>query len=124
MTEECRNDGRIVKGLGDGYMLSFSDPHHAVDTGWRVIERRRESDGPGIHASLHQGVAIAHDGDYFGTVVNVAARILGAARRDELMATETVAEATPEFDWQHAGGSYIRGVPETIDLYKLVGPRG
>ena len=124
VTEECRNDGRIVKGLGDGYMLSFSDPHHAVDTGWRVIERRRESDGPGIHASLHQGVAIAHDGDYFGTVVNVAARILGAARRDELMATEVVAEATPEFDWQHAGGSYIRGVPETIDLYKLVGPRG
>ena len=124
VTEECRNDGRVVKGLGDGYMLSFSDPHHAVDTGWRVIERRRESDGPGIHASLHQGVAIAHDGDYFGTVVNVAARILGAARRDELMATEVVAEATPEFDWQHAGGSYIRGVPETIDLYKLVGPRG
>ena len=125
VTEECGSDGRVVKGLGDGYMLCFTETSRAVHTGWRVIERRRDADGPGIHASLHHGVAVAHDGDYFGTVVNVAARILAAARRDELMATEVVAEATsPDFEWEHAGGSYIRGVPDTIDLYKLVGPRG
>jgi adenylate cyclase len=124
VTEECGTSGRVVKGLGDGYMLAFPDSHDAVDTGWRIIERRRSEEGPGVHASLHQGVAVAREGDLFGSVVNVAARILGAARRDELMATATVAEATGSaFDWEHAGASYIRGLSQTVDLCRLVGPR-
>ena len=124
VTEECRSDGRVVKGLGDGYMLAFSDVRPAVGCAWRIIERRRGERGPGVHASLHHGVAMAHDGDYFGTVVNVAARILAASRRDELLATSTVAEATnSEFEWQDAGANYVRGMRETVDLYRLVGPR-
>jgi class 3 adenylate cyclase len=69
-------------------------------------------------------VAVAREGDLFGTVVNIAARILGAARRDELMATAAVAEATAaDFEWEDAGASYVRGVSETVDLHRLVGPR-
>ena len=124
VTEECRDGGRVVKGLGDGYMLAFSDVGAAVGTAWRIIERRRREPGPGIHASLHHGVAVVHDGDYFGTVVNVAARILAAARRDELLATSAVAQATDsEFEWQDAGANYVRGMTQTIDLCRLVGPR-
>lgn len=124
VTEECGPGGRVVKGLGDGYMLCFPEAHAAVETGRRVIERRREAEGPGVHASLHQGVTVVHDGDYFGRVVNLAARILAAARRDELMATGVVAEATAEdFAWDHAGPTYIRGVSEIVDLYRLAGPR-
>jgi class 3 adenylate cyclase len=124
VTEEVGRHGRIVKGLGDGYMLAFPKAHHAVDTGWRIIARRQEEEGPGVHASLHHGVAVAREGDLFGAVVNVAARILGAARRDELMATASVADATAsEFEWEDAGASHVRGVSETVDLRRLVGPR-
>jgi len=124
VTAECRPGGRIVKGLGDGYMLAFPEPGAAVRTGWEVIERHRESTGPGVHASLHHGVAVARDGDYFGTVVNVAARILAAARRDQLIATSTVAKATAaEFSWEDAGASYLRGVRGTVELCRLAGPR-
>src|SRR5687768_11486019 len=110
---ECRGDGRVVKGLGDGYMLAFADPADAVATGWRVITRRREEPGPGVHASVHHGVAVARGGDYFGTVVNVAARLLAEAQRHELMATRAVAEATAShFEWDHAGASHVRGVAQ------------
>jgi adenylate cyclase len=124
VTEETGTEGRIVKGLGDGYMLAFGDPRDAVDAAWRIIVRHRDGEGPGVHASLHQGVAVVRDGDYFGGVVNVAARILAAAKRDELVATEPVAEATDsDFHWEHAGASFIRGVRDTVDLYQLIGPR-
>lgn len=122
VTEECRN-GRVVKGLGDGYMLAFADVGDAVDTGWRVVERRRDAEGPGVHASLDHGVAVARDGDYFGTTVNVAARILATAGRDELMATTAVAQATESaFDWEDAGTKHVRGVTEPVGLRRLVGP--
>jgi adenylate cyclase len=122
VTEEC-HDGRVVKGLGDGYMLAFAGVGDAVDTGWRVVERRRDAEGPGVHASLDHGVAVARDGDYFGTTVNVAARILAAAGRDELMATAAVAHATEAaFDWEDAGARRIRGVSEPVGLCRLIGP--
>ncbi|HEX8075844.1 MAG TPA: adenylate/guanylate cyclase domain-containing protein [Thermoleophilaceae bacterium] len=123
VTEECGSTGRVVKGLGDGYMLAFSEARDAVGTGWRVIERHREDAELGIHASLHEGLAVVHGGDYFGTVVNVAARILAAAKRDELMATAAVATSTSEdFGWEDVGASYVRGVSGTVDLFRLVGP--
>ena len=124
VTEEC-HDGRVVKGLGDGYMLAFAEAPAAVETGWRVVERRREADGPGVHASLDYGVAVARDGDYFGTVVNVAARILAAAGRDELMATAAAAQASDgAFDWEDAGARQVRGVSEPVELRRLLGPTG
>jgi adenylate cyclase len=125
VTEECGTDGRIVKGLGDGYMVAFPDTLAAVNTAWRIIVRRRDEGGPGVHSSIHRGVAVVHEGDYFGTVVNLAARILAAAKRDELVATTAVAEATAsDFTWEHAGESYVRGVRERVALHLLVGPRG
>ncbi|MDQ3933724.1 MAG: adenylate/guanylate cyclase domain-containing protein [Actinomycetota bacterium] len=122
VTEEC-HDGRVVKGLGDGYMLAFAEVGDAVDTGWRVVERRRDAEGPGVHASLEHGVAVARDGDYFGRTVNVAARILAAAGRDELIATAAVAQATEStFDWADAGARRVRGVSEPLGLCRLIGP--
>jgi adenylate cyclase len=122
VTEECRG-GRVVKGLGDGYMLAFAEVRDAVATGWRVVERRRAADGPGVHASLDHGVAVARDGDYFGTTVNVAARILAVAGRDELMATAGVAQATEDaFAWEDAGAKRVRGVAEPVGLCRLIGP--
>ena len=122
VTEEC-HDGRVVKGLGDGYMLAFAEVGAAVDTGWRVVERRRDAEGPGVHASLEYGVAVARDGDYFGTTVNVAARILAAAGRDELVATAAVAQATgTAFDWEDGGARRVRGVSEPVGLCRLIGP--
>jgi class 3 adenylate cyclase len=66
-------------------------------------------------------VAVAREGDYFGRVVNLAARLLAAADRDELVATSDVARATPEFSWEHFGTRRIRGVNEQVDVYRLVG---
>ena len=122
--EACGGDGRVVKGLGDGYMLAFSDAADAVATGWGVIARRREEPGPGVHASVHHGVAVARDGDYFGTVVNVAARLLAQAQRDELVATRAVADATESrFEWDSAGAGSVRGVSEPVEVCRLRGPR-
>jgi adenylate cyclase len=82
------------------------------------------TDGPGVHASVHCGVAIARDGDYFGSAVNLAARLLAAAGRDELVATSPVVHATDtSFVWDQAGAVRIRGFAEPIEVFRL-GPRG
>ena len=113
---------RFMKSLGDGYMLTYAGADDAVAAGSRVIDGMRKNDMPGVHASVHQGVAITRDGDYFGGAVNLTARLLAAAGRDELVATrEAVGAAGPSFEWETAGTLKVRGMAAPVDVFRLCG---
>ncbi len=124
VSSELGEHGRVVKAMGDGYMLSFSDPREGVEACLHVIERMRGEDGPGVHASVHRGVALYRDGDYFGRTVNLAARLLGLAGNDEIVGSDAVAAATGEdFEWTSGGPQRLRGVGEPVEVYRLAGSR-
>jgi adenylate cyclase len=111
--------GELVKTLGDGAMLVYDEPADAVAAGRRIIASMRAPGLPGVHASIHHGVAIARSGDYFGGAVNLAARLLALARRDELLATEDVVARCGAFDWKPAGKRRLRGVATAVAVYAL-----
>lgn len=112
--------GRVVKLLGDGAMLAYDDPVDAVGAGARVIDTMRSTDLPGVHASAHHGVAIAREGDYFGSSVNLTARLLALGQRDELLATTAVVEASADaFEWESIGEHAIRGVGNAVAVHRL-----
>jgi adenylate cyclase len=113
--------GRIVKQLGDGAMLAYDDPVDAVAAGARLIAALRSTDLPGVHASVHHGVAIAREGDYFGSSVNLAARLLALGGRDELVGTDPVVEASANlFSWEPIGEHEIRGMGGPVAVHRLV----
>jgi adenylate cyclase len=121
--DERGDDGHVVKVLGDGYMLAYPHPGAAVAAGSRMIERAAAGAGPELHASVHHGVAVFRDGDYFGHTVNVAARLLDVATAGELLATEDVARSTAaDFKWSHVGLEHIRGLADPLDVWRLNGP--
>jgi adenylate cyclase len=113
---------RFMKALGDGFMLAYGDAGPAVGAGARIIEAMQVPHLPRVHASVHRGVAILREGDYFGSAVNLAARLLNAAGRDELMATDAVVESCgEEFRWEPRGKRRIRGVSEPVAVHRLAG---
>jgi adenylate cyclase len=113
---------RFQKSLGDGVMLAYDDPAYAVAAGSRIVgEMEANGDMPGVHASVHAGVAIVREGDYFGRTVNVAARLLNAAARDELVATRPVVDSCDEsFRWETSGLARVRGVRDPVEVFRLV----
>ena len=114
----------FTKALGDGFMLVYDDASAAVSAGGRVVDAMRGIDTPGVHASVHSGVAVVREGDYFGSAVNLAARLLLAAERDELVATRPVVEATGEtFLWDPAGTRQVKGMAEPVELFRLRGSK-
>jgi len=73
-----------------------------------------------VHASVHHGLTIARDGDYFGSAVNLTARLLDAAGRDELVATLPVVERTADScRWEPLGVREIRGVAQPVEVFRL-----
>ena len=118
---EC-DSGRVVKGLGDGFMLAFPDATAAVEAGLRIIERMAAEDAPDVHASVHAGPAIAREGDYIGRTVNLAARLLNLSGARELVASTEVAEQTGHrFHWESRGTTDIRGFAESVAVCRVKG---
>jgi adenylate cyclase len=113
-------EARLTKLLGDGFMCAYPTPELAVAAGARVIDAMREPGLPGVHASVHHGLAIPREGDYFGSAVNLTARLLGEAGRDELVATSDVVERCPDREWRPAGSLRLRGVSREVEVFKLV----
>jgi adenylate cyclase len=117
---ERGRDAHFTKALGDGYMLAYRHAYEAVAAGRRIIDRMRDTSSPGVHSSVHRGVAIAREGDYFGTSVNLASRLLDAAGADELVATtEAVHAAGDAFSWKPAGDVGVRGIAQPVAVFRL-----
>ena len=92
---EQRGEFLLMKSLGDGAMLVYPEGIAAVSAAARIIEQTRLRSPLPVHAGAHVGAAIARDGDYDGgSCVNLAARLLGVAQPDQLIATREVVDQT------------------------------
>jgi adenylate cyclase len=124
VVEEKGETGRIVKALGDGFMLAYPTGVDAVAAGHAMMRRMPRELGPALHGSVHEGLALYRGGDYFGRNVNLAARLLGLSGTDELLATRAVVDSTNElYRWQPRVTTQIRGLRDPIEIFRLVGPR-
>jgi class 3 adenylate cyclase len=83
-----------VKALGDGVMLRCEDPAAALRLGLRLAGQR---DVP-VRVGIHTGPAIERDGDWYGTTVNIAARLCDAAGSGQVLASEATMRAAGALD--------------------------
>ena len=95
--------GAVVKTIGDAVMATFTTPDRAVAAALRMREamerlnRERGSDDLLLKIGIHQGPCLAvvlndHQ-DYFGSTVNIAARVQGLAQDRSIFVSEPVVKA-------------------------------
>lgn len=128
------HNGAVIKTLGDAVMATFHSPADAVNAAIAMrdeIERFNQV-RPGedliLKIGIHHGPAIAvtlNDRlDYFGQTVNIAARVQGVARANEICMTHDVHDAPDvkalleafPVDVDHA---HLRGVDEDVAVYRV-----
>jgi adenylate cyclase len=113
--------GELVKVLGDGVMVHFNDAENAVRAGLAVIDRLRAEKLPSARVGINAGSMIRRGGDYFGTVVNVAARAADVARSCEVVVTTDVVEGWRggrDVHFSSLGAFKLRHVRHAVELYK------
>jgi len=72
--------GRVVKLIGDEVMFVSDDAVAAVDIALALIDAFAAHDVlPPLRAGIASGEVVARDGDFSGTIVNLAARALSVA---------------------------------------------
>ena len=83
-----------VKTIGDGLMLRCEDPALAIKLGLRIVrELEDDSNLPPVRVGMHTGPAVCREGDWYGTTVNVSARLCAAAGGGEMLVSEATSVA-------------------------------
>jgi len=114
---------RFVKSIGDAVMFVCPEPAPLLDVALKLVEAvDTDDDFPRLRAGVAAGMAVSRAGDWFGSPVNVASRITGAARPGTVLAADSVWEAvgdTGEFDGSFAGARRLKGVRNDVKLFRI-----
>jgi class 3 adenylate cyclase/YHS domain-containing protein len=115
-----------VKSIGDAVMLRVPDAAAAVELGLHLAHQTLSGHGsPAVRVGMHHGAAICRNGDYFGSAVNLAARISALASKHEVLMsayTATAAGAVAGMSYEARGHHDLKGVPDPVELVAAVRP--
>lgn len=121
-------DGRVVKTLGDAYLLAFRSATNAVLCAMGIHDRLAETDAEvdpdsrfTVRAAINVGDVRIDDGDVFGEAVNVASRIEGQAAPGEIQLSEAtwLAMTRSEVPAEEIGLVKLKGVQEKVRLFRV-----
>ena len=130
--------GAVVKTIGDAVMATFSTPDRAVAAALRMREAMhrlnhgRNGNGHdlllkiGIHEGPCLAVVLNDRQDYFGTTVNIAARVQGLADSRSILATGSVVKHPQSSSLLATSGltpvaqhRALRGIAEELAVYEI-----
>jgi len=127
-----RHNGHVVKMTGDGLHAAFAD---SLDAVLATLELQRALADPQateglelrVRCGVHAGHSEGRDGDFYGSVVNRAARIMAAAHGGQMLLSQAVVENVaprlpPPLSLRDLGLVRLRDLGGAERLYQLVEP--
>ncbi|HET8746623.1 MAG TPA: adenylate/guanylate cyclase domain-containing protein [Ramlibacter sp.] len=125
-----QHHGRVVKLLGDGLFVVFTQEEQAVTACIGIQERlQREPVRPGgigrpvqMQMGIESGEVVEIEGDCFGDAVNSAARLADLAGAQQILATQRVRAALPaplQDRLRSLGPMYLRGKSDATEVFRV-----
>jgi adenylate cyclase len=109
----AEHGGRVIKTLGDEVMFSTVDSASAVEIALRLTgDDRRGPQTPDVRGGLAWGPVLARDGDRFGTVVNLASRLVNLALPSTVLVSDELHDAVAgddRWDWKPLRPQRLKG---------------
>lgn len=119
--ELARHGARVVKFIGDEVMFVATDPAAACAAALGLVEVFTSGlDGVVPRGGLAYGEVLLRSGDYYGTVVNLASRLVDLAVPMEVLVSEPLADAATECTFEPAGKRLVKGFEHPITVRSLV----
>jgi adenylate cyclase len=113
---------RFIKTIGDEVMLVSSDPVALLDAVMDLVDATDgDDDIPRLRAGVATGMAVSRAGDWFGSSVNLASRVTGAARPGSVLVSESARDAIGDddrFTWSFAGARHLKNIKSDVKLYR------
>jgi predicted ATPase len=112
------HEGWLFKHTGDGICAAFASPRSAVDA---AVAAQRELGLP-VRMGIATGEAQLRDGDYFGPVLNRAARVMAAGHGGQILVADSTAILLSGMDLLDLGPRRLRDVPTPVGVFQIRAP--
>lgn len=121
-------NGRVIKTIGDAFLVVFDSPTDAVLCGMAVQEVLRQRNQTvaqenriDVRVAINLGEVELKDGDVLGEPVNIAARLEGIAEAGEVYFTEAVCLSMnrSEVPTTEVGERTFKGIPYPVRVYRV-----
>jgi predicted ATPase/class 3 adenylate cyclase len=107
--------GRLFKHTGDGVCAAFGSPRSAVDA---AVAAQRALELP-VRMGIATGEAELREGDYFGAVLNRAARVMAAGHGGQILVAESTAGLLSGVDLVDLGPRRLRDLPTAVGVFQV-----
>ncbi|MBF5044134.1 adenylate/guanylate cyclase domain-containing protein [Aggregicoccus sp. 17bor-14] len=120
--------GRVVKSIGDAFLVTFESPTQAVLSGiaiqdrlWQHNRSAPEAERMSVRVAINVGEVRLESNDVFGEPVNIAARVEALTEAGEVYFTEAVylAMNKAEVPSQEVGAFELKGIPGRIRVFRV-----
>jgi adenylate cyclase len=124
----AEHDGTVVKHQGDGFMLTFPSARRAVRcmiavqrdlANWAGVDPQRAVK---VRMGAHVGEAIQDAGDFYGSHVNLAARVANEAVGGQILVSSIVQQLVASRDDIHVGPGHeftLKGLDSAQVLHEV-----
>jgi len=107
--------GWMFKHTGDGVCAAFASPRSAVDA---ACAAQRALELP-VRMGLATGEAELREGDYFGAVLNRAARVMAAGHGGQILLADSTAGLLSGVDLIDLGPRRLRDLPTAVGVFQV-----
>jgi predicted ATPase/class 3 adenylate cyclase len=107
--------GWLFKHTGDGVCAAFGSPKAAVDA---AVAAQRALVLP-VRMGIATGEAELRDGDYFGAVLNRAARVMAAGHGGQIVLADSTAGLLSGVDLADLGPRRLRDLPTPVQVFQV-----
>lgn len=121
-----RHGGRVVKALGDSFMVLFDSATDAVRAGVDLVERVSGGGGFAIRVGMATGdveeIEQQAAFDCFGEPVNLASRVMGKTPPTEVWFSQAtlLSMNQAEIAWEAVGRYQLRGIAGEVEIFRAV----
>ncbi|HXO11835.1 MAG TPA: NB-ARC domain-containing protein, partial [Mycobacterium sp.] len=105
----------MFKHTGDGVCAAFASPRSAVDA---AVAAQRELELP-VRMGIATGEAELREGDYFGAVLNRAARVMAAGHGGQILLADSTAGLLSGVDLIDLGPRRLRDLPTAVGVFQV-----
>ena len=116
------DSGRVVKFIGDEVMWVSSTASLLAKAAVDLVNHPKAAEaGLNVRAGLGYGEILAINGDYFGTTVNMAARLVAAAKPQQILAAPAVRDELADWAAIATEPLTLKGFDGPVTAYELDG---
>ena len=121
--------GRLIRSMGDGFLVEFNSAADAVCCGLDLQESIALQDGEAdrdhqvrLRIGINTGDVITDDRDIYGNSVNIAARLEGLAEPGKIYVTRGVRDQLqghPDLSFEDRGDRRVKNIERPIRVYRV-----